>query len=268
MNSENSRVNNSSGIEERKLNLEEKKLALESSFARKWLPAMATAVVSLIAVMFGFIQNEANRMVTEHAQDDAKLKNEREWGIKVVEMYFQQHDRFDLSKNPEQAVANLKVLVAVAPDAVKGVLSAEQSRLPAPSDDTNEANRLASLAAIAEVQAAIVPSNTQKLSVQPLQPSQFVVYIQYPEGRREMALQVQTALQQIGYKAPGIEKVSKVPSRLQVRYYRPEQKELAVKLAEAMGATLNLPATADNAIQVTSQKQLPSGILELWLPPL
>ena len=80
---------------------------------------------------------------------------------------------------------------------------------------------------------------------------------QYPEGQQESARSAQS-----GYKAPGIEQVRNVPSRLQVRYYRTDQKELATSVGEA----LKLPASADNAIIVKSEKVLPDGTLELCLP--
>ncbi|MFA5984361.1 MAG: hypothetical protein WC782_10125 [Methylococcaceae bacterium] len=258
-----------SAVEERRLTLDERRLELESSFARKWLPTIATAIIGLSAALLGYVQNKVSNDATERSRVEARLKDEREWGFKVVEMYFQRRELFDLSKNPEQAAANLKVLVAVAPAAVQGLLSAEQSRLPLPGgDETQQAARLSGLAVLADIQTAIEDRRdnhaTQTTSARV--PSSFVVYVQYPEGQQEAASIAQTTLQHMGYKAPGIELVRNVPSRLQVRYYRVDQKGLASSLVMSMGKTLNLPVSSDNAIRVQSDKALPDGILELWLP--
>ena len=256
-------------VEERRLALETQRVALEGSFARKWLPTIATVVIGSSAALLGYVQNKVSNEATERARMEARSKDEREWGFKIVEMYFQKRELFDLSKNPEQASANLKVLVAVAPKAVQGLLSAEQSRLPVPGgDEVQQAARLSGLAIVADIQRAISDQNEQ----QPTQaasarsPSSFTVYIQYPAGQEDAARIAQSKLQQLGYRAPGIEQVRNVPSRLQVRYYRADQRNLASSLANSMGEALKLPASPDNAIRVQSEKALPGGILELWLP--
>jgi hypothetical protein len=98
-------------------------------------------------------------------------------------------------------------------------------------------------------------------------PADFTVYIQYPEDMIDTAKKMQNFLINQGYHVPGIEQTLKPPSRLQVRYYRPNQKIFAGNLATQLGQALSLRATDDNAILVTSPRELPSGILEVWLPP-
>src|SRR4030095_9434425 len=71
---------------------------------------------------------------------------------------------------------------------------------------------------------------------------------------QDIASKAQGALTRLGYRGPGIEKVNKVPSRLQVRYYRPDQKSHAGELAGELGKALGLPAGPDNAIFVTSSQ--------------
>ena len=75
-------------------------------------------------------------------------------GFKVIEMYFSERELFDLSKNPEHAESNLRVLAAVAPTAVQGVLSVELLRIPPPSG-ADDSTRLNSLSAAAGVQVAL-----------------------------------------------------------------------------------------------------------------
>lgn len=254
-------------VEERRLRLEEARLFLDNSFARKWLPTLVTLMVGLIAAMFSYVQQQNAIQATERARIEAQAKDEREWGFKVIEMYFSKRELFDLTKTPEQAALNLRVLAAVAPTAVQGVLSAEQSRIPPPSG-VDDSNRLDSLAAVAGVQDALAnASQARQAPALSFKRSSFTIYVQYPAGGRETAVKTQSILVNLGYRVPGIEQVEEVPSRLQVRYYRPDQRSYAGELATELGRELNLPAGADNAILVTSSKQLPSGILEVWLPP-
>lgn len=256
-------------LEERRLALEEKRLALESSFAKKWFPIVATSMVPVVVAMLGLFQYWDSQRVTERLREESKIeasvKDEREWGLKVIEIYFSKRELFDLTKNPEQAESNLRFLAVVAPKAVQGILNAEQSKIPPPSE--NNSSRLNSLAAVAGVQDALV--RARELVLVPaldFKPSDFTVYIQYPDGGRDTAAKAQSLLASRGYRVPGIEKVAKVPSRLQVRYYLSDQRTYAGELAIELGKKLSLPASSDNVILVTSSKQLPSGILEVWLP--
>ncbi|CAD6881754.1 hypothetical protein [Methylomonas albis] len=253
-------------LEERRVCLDEKRFLLDNSFAKKWLPTLVTLMAGFIASMFSYVQQQSAIQTTERARIEAQAKEEREWGFKVIEMYFSKSELFDLTKNAEQAALNLRVLAAVAPKAVQGVLNAERSRIPPPSGN-DDSNRLDSLAAVAGVQDALANA---KQSPQPptssLKPSDFTIYVQYPSDGRDVAEKTRSLLLSFGYRVPGIEQVAKVPSRLQVRYYRPDQLTYAEKLAVELGKSLSLPAGSDNAILVTSSKQLPTGILEVWLP--
>jgi hypothetical protein len=258
--------------------LEERRLALESSFARKWLPTGATLMVGLIAGMFGYVQQQSSLQATERARieatratDQARIeahaKDEREWSFKVVEMYFGKRELFDLTANPAQGERNLRMLAAVAPLAVQGVLDAERASIlpPTGADDTN---RLTSLAAVAAVQGALPPAKmAPEESAGSFHPADFTVYLQFPEGSRDTAVRARGVLSNLGYRVPGMEQVAKAPARLQVRYYRPDQRTYAGALAIDLGKQLSLPASSDNAILVTTSRELPSGILEVWLPP-
>jgi hypothetical protein len=274
-------TNQAPSMEERRFTLDEERLRLDSSFARKWLPTLGTLVVGLWAAVFGWVQYNNTQAQAAAAKNDAghkeelarieaHAKDEREWGFKVVEMYFNKRELFDLTQNRDQALANLQVLTAVAPTAVQGLLNAERDRIPKPGagEEGSDAQRLESLAAVAQIQSAIKSAKGENPAPPiGMAPSDFLVYIQYAEGSRDTAVHAQEALQKLGFRAPGMEQVRKAPSRLQVRYYLPQQKDFAGHLAIDLGKTLGLPATADNAVQVKSQKLLPSGILELWLPP-
>lgn len=254
-------------IEERRLRLDEIRLLQDNSFAKKWLPMLVTLMVGLIAGMFSWVQQQKALQATAQVRIQEQAKDEREWGFKVVEMYFSKRDLFDLSKNSDEAASNLRVLAVVAPKAVQGVLNAEGSKIPPPGA-VDDKNRLEALAAVAKVQDALAsarPSATQG-SVSGFKPTDFTIYVQYPENGRDTAAKAQRTLQDLGYRVPGIHQVREAPSRLQVRYYRPDQQSYAGGLATELGKSLGLPATSDNAILVTNSSELPTGILEVWLP--
>ncbi len=252
--------------EERRLRLEERRLDLDHSFAKKWLPTLATLVVGLIAAMFSYVQQQASIEETKRARIEAQAQEQHDWGVKVIDMYFQNRELFDLTRHPEAAALNLRVLAAVAPTAVQGVLKAEQSRIPPPSgvDDPGRMKSLAAVAGVQDALAAVVQRGEPRPAAD--KPSDFTVYVQYAAGGKEMASKVQGALTELGYQVPGIDKVGDVPSRLQIRYYHPEQQSLAVKTADELAKRLGLKAGPDSAVLVTSSKQLPRGILEVWIP--
>src|SRR5437764_15285821 len=79
------------------------RLTLEHSVARKWVPALATLMVGLIAAMFSYVQQQNSLEETKRARMEAQAKDEREWGFKVIEMYFSRRELFDLMKNSETA---------------------------------------------------------------------------------------------------------------------------------------------------------------------
>ena len=145
------------------------------------------------------------------------------------------------------------------------VVATASRRPPAACRAKTGSKRLESLAAVAEVQTALASARSQT-PPSGFKPSDFTIYIQYPEGGGDEAKKAQDFLLSLGYRVPGIEQVSKPPSRIQVRYYRLDQKTLAGHLAAQLGQALGLQASADNAILVTSSRELPSGILEVWLP--
>jgi hypothetical protein len=224
-------------------------------------------MVGLIAGMFSYVQQQNAIQATERARIEAQAKDEREWGFKVIDMYFSKRELFDLTKNPEQAALNLRVLAAVAPTAVQGVLNAERSRIP-PPNGADDSNRLESLTAVAGVQDALAGARqSRQVPASSFKPSDFTIYVQYPDGGRDTAVKTQSLLIDLGSRVPGIQQVGKAPSRLQVRYYRPDQRFYAEELATELGKGLNLQTDTDNAILVSSSNELPSGILEVWLPP-
>src|SRR5579859_7691560 len=54
-------------IEERRLRLDEKRLLLDNTVAKKWLPTLATLMVGLIAGMFGYVQQQMSPAISSIA---------------------------------------------------------------------------------------------------------------------------------------------------------------------------------------------------------
>lgn len=253
-------------LDERRVLLEEQRLLLERSFAKKWFPTLATLTIAFVAGVFGFVQQQISTGATDRATIESRTRSELEWGFKVIELYLTKRDElFDIAKNPERASRNLQALAAVAPTTVQGVLNAELSRIPPPANAENDASRLDALVSAAKVQSAIAATKGGEAASTVLQPADFTIYLQYPEGARDVAEKVQTWLIQRGYRVHGIEQVRKVPSRLEVRYYRPEQRPLAESLAKKLGEVTGQTTDKVNAKMLTTTKTLPTGIMEVWL---
>lgn len=255
-----------SSLEERRLRLEERRLSHEESFPKKWLPTIVTLSLGVVAACFSYVQHANAELDARERNSEIKAQNEREWGMRTVDIYFEKQHLFDFSKDPERAGSNLRVLITVAPDIVANVLESEQSRLPTPGRDS-DLKRIEGLAAIAEVQDALreargSPSPTEVSSKN----SDFTVYIQYPEGSQQLAEIVRASLQTLGYRVPGIDEVSNAPDRFEVRYYREEQETRANDLAKQLAQALGEPAGSPTAKMLQSRRQLPGGVLEVWLP--
>jgi hypothetical protein len=278
-----SSMNSSIGVSEvetRRIDIEEAKLALESSFAKKWAPTIVSLLIAWITASLTYIQVHSADESTKTAMQATQLariqeqeRSEREYGLKVMERYLSKPDLFDMTSNAEQAKLNLQMLTALAPIAVSGVLSAELGRVPPPSAEREEA-RFKTLSAIAGVQDSVeraVQGGKSLVSAKGaerepifLSPGDFTVYVQYPEEHREQAVNASSLLLKQGYRVPGIDKVARSTARLEVRYYRADQERYAQGVSDELAKALALEPTRPALI--ASSKQLPRGILEVWIP--
>ncbi len=264
--SEEKKDNSSMTHEEKRIRLEEQRVQLEQSFAKKWLPTLAVLTVAFVAGIFGYVQQKINAGATDRATIEAINRNQLEWGFKAIELYVMKQEQFDMARDPERASKNLQALAAVAPDVVKGVLNAELSKIPAPTNGSDSNTRLDALAGVATVQAALAATESHHKTAAALQASSFTIYLQYPEDGRDTAEKVQSSLIQRGYKVPGLEQVSRAPSNLEVRYYRPEQREMAETLVREVGTAIGKAQEKTTVKMLATSKTLPSGIMEVWLP--
>ncbi|MBI3435690.1 MAG: hypothetical protein HY056_11540 [Proteobacteria bacterium] len=108
------------------------------------------------------------------------------------------------------------------------------------------------------------------LKVQVERSPQPVVYFQYASAPAASAQQFSQTLQQRGYRIPGVEATDLAKSLNEVRFYYPDDKEAAAKLARDTSAALReryptMAATKD--IDLTAKRGARNfpGVIELWL---
>lgn len=265
-------------FEERRIVLDEQRLALDNSFARKWWPTVATLVAAAIGGLFAWVQTYQAAQETQRARYDAETRELHEWQTRIANLYFDRRELFDVTKNPDAADSNLRILIAVAPPDVQGILIKEEStelkaeiqRIPPPTGE-DDPHRLSILAAAASVQQTLA-SATSSAAVpgEALRPTDFAVYIQYlisSEPDKQMANTARLKLLALGYHVPNLQAVKAVPRSLEVRYYHSNQKLLAAGLAQQLQTALDSQIPA-KAVPFESPRPLPSGILEVWIPDL
>lgn len=269
-------VGGARSFEERRILVDEKRLALDNSFARKWWPTVATLVAAAIGGLFAWVQTNQATQETKRARIDADAKELHEWQSRIVNLYFDRRELFDVTKNPDDADSNLRILIAVAPPDVQGILIKEEStalkaeiqRIPPPTGE-DDPHRLSILAAAASVQQTLASATlTAAVPAETLRPADFAVYIQYLRGSdqgKNMANTVRLKLLALGYHVPNLQAVKAVPRSLEVRYYHSNQKLLAAGLAQQLQTALNVQTPAQ-AKPFDSPRPLPSGILEVWIP--
>ncbi len=97
------------------------------------------------------------------------------------------------------------------------------------------------------------------------------VYFQFSTVPREKAKQVSLALQAKGYRIPGEERIDMKRGLDEVRYFYPQDKDAADKLAADVTETLRslgytgLPPTVSQSYTSLPSKKNRPGIIELWI---
>lgn len=271
-------------IEARKTEIEQAKLENECSFARRWFPTVATLTIGLATVGFNVQQAFVayqQRMVADQraqaAEKEARERQDAQWGIGVLELYVKYPDQFDASRTPATAGKSLKALALVAPSVMRPILENKQDDLVrAAASATDDGARSAAdtaLRAINEaVQQAVVAARAgqpQAVSVAAtpwpagVKPADYTIYIQYGSGSKERAAALADYLRTSGFRVPAAELVTSAPAVGDVRYYKQDQASLADELAQRVSPAIGSIARPKF---IGGQRNLPDGILEIWLP--
>jgi hypothetical protein len=108
-----------------------------------------------------------------------------------------------------------------------------------------------------------LPDLVQKTVGDKYKASDFIAYIQFPEGKRPLAQQMADALRGLGMRTPGIEeRKANSPLKSQIRYYKPAHaavaREIAARLKERTGIEFETRLLSNIG-------RLPDGIIEFWL---
>lgn len=274
-------------LAERKIVLEERKLALDESFPKKWggvlFSAAATVMVAVVTVGANYAtfivqksseqkaadaesertQREASRLAEEtkriHERDKHNLSVET--ARSALEIYFKSYDP---SGDEKVNLYNLKFF-AIVSDNEEIRRTFEEMR-----DDLVEKKRDQNPENIEEINASIPSLGFSSTSLSP-ELSDFTIYIQYPriEGRDDLlqkAKDVRELLQSMGANVPGLQGISEIksPNASDVRFYKTEQEQIfkfAHKgILEKVGINLKVIFLRDT--------KLPDNRFEIWIGKL
>jgi hypothetical protein len=271
-------------IEVEKLRLEQSRAKSEGSVGRRYGTVILSAVVGGVGTLLTYYTNEQADM---RARKAAEEETARTLSQNAVRVYFENPDRFDLTK--DDGVFNLRLLAATAPGTTTETLlnriqdQVVSNAVTAQTAAVDAAIAAPAAAAAANPAAAAAPApsgtqavqqvaddvryaaiqNTPSLVENAAVPSDFTVYLQYGAGSADKAKTVQGLVTKMGFNAPGLEEVKlQVPSA-QVRYYRPGQEKIAQELASSIANVLGVKPVVQ---YVGANRKLPDGILEVWLP--
>lgn len=241
----------------RELMLLERQLELQESFPKKWgnviFGAMATIIVATISAAVTIVEIEetkrmdaAQRSLTEETRG---LVNART----ALEIYFENIE--DLSPDDEDSAYRLALIAEISElDAVRELFFQMRAQI---IENRREKD---SELTIAEASRGLPSLQLE----QGYNPSEFTVYIQYPdvEGCKVYAEGVSSFVTGIGMRAPGLEAIdlNGVPDDSEVRFYSKYQSE---KMS-------NFPVELSNSINLNFESKvisgnLPKDILEVWI---
>lgn len=260
-------------LEERKFELELEKFKYEKSITKFLLTVSVPISLCFVTTGFGFVQWHSQREETKRleAQRNSRLieesvaareRDQREWGIKIIELYLTKRDLFDFNKNPDTASVNLSALQSISPAVVAGMLRAELENIPRPGQ-ANEPKRIKSLEAIEKVREGEITENKW---IGDRKPRDYKVFIQYGENNKLLSTKIGEVLSTMGFNVPASQIVQSTPDRVEIRYYRPEQAQFAMQLLADLQKAVPGVNGNGKVLQIKSKNRLPDGILEVWVP--
>lgn len=236
--------------------------------ALRRLPVIITVIAGISAIIFQGLGVWEARITRETEAARAA----RDFDFKVFELMLTQRQSL-ISCNPQSTAKNVSAISVVLSDQLKPALtnlvdgvvsscvSAAQNSSTA-SDSAKPAEQTArynTLAAQSQVLTATGPGDPAAARGR--------VFIQYQGASdRAWALQLQSALQAAGYKAPGIDQVKAAPANYEIRYYKASQQGAAEQLAAKVQTELKLSAPPQVRSLASLYPGLPRGVMEVWFP--
>ena len=255
-----------SDLERRRLALDERKLALEESWPKKWgavtLGAAATIVAALATGGLGYFQHASDnhRADTEaraqaqvatinaaNEQAQKRLENDRA----AVAMYLQYLSGEQAGADPSlQAKLNLVDRIASDPSLLAPFLTAKVTAGSAAGDKPSDVLRGSP--------SLIAPQAAYNFG-------DFVAYIQYARDdttAQATAKALEATANSLGFNTPGLQRVGEVPNVNEIRIYKPEHAKMAAALAQQLAAK---GAGRYCIRQLSNPASLPNGVVELWI---
>lgn len=257
-------------LEERRLELDERKQVLEESFPRKWgavlFSAVAAVTVSLVTAISGYTLNYSQQQETVRANlaasTEREIERDREdnrrsieTGTNALDLYFKAY-RPDADSKLNLLHLKLFAIVAAHKD-VSAVFTEMRQNILADQLRNNREN-------IAELNEALPSLPLAPKDGLP-KPTDLTVYIQYPDtadgqGRRR-AEALRKALAATGFNVPPVDSVSNAPTLNEIRYYKALQKDGVSQLLKEAAAQLLLAPKE----KLLGNPNLPEDILEIWI---
>ncbi len=259
-------------IEEERLDLDRRRLALESSFPKKWgsvlFGAMATIMVAVVSGAVSWTtasadreetarQKQAEQEVTMRQEADAQHNHQIENARTALDMYFKYVA--DGREGDVRSLYDMRMIAEISDsEGVKAIFYEMRDELV---DKRRAAEPQTPITDI----AATLPSINVDQSGNAVKYQDFTVYIQYPRGSAGLAAagKVQSALAGLGVRVPGLEGVdaAHTPDASEVRFYSALQKvrltDLAVTLKQTTGLDFNT--------KVLPTSGLPGDTFEIWI---
>lgn len=245
-------------LDQARLELDRRKLALDESWPRKWgavlLGAAATISAAIVTAGVGLVSQWSRQAEDKRAQDAASLQRNVENDRTALDMYFRY-----VAEKPEDSPHrsdHIWVLQAIAhsPDLL-AKLRSEQTK-SAIESRTGGATPSDVSVGLPDVKAQLVGHAYG--------PADFLMYVQYYEPRADASEDVTKALGSLGIRVPGQQAmpIGKSPDRNQIRVYRREHltyaRGFAAQLKQATGLDFEVVGPIGGG-------RLPDGIMEIWL---
>jgi hypothetical protein len=241
-------------FEQRKIAVEERKIALEESFPRKWggviTGAFVTAVVSVLT--FGF--NAYTYMEQADDRRDENFRKNAETTRSVLDLYFKSTQN---NSSIEEKINNLALFAAIANnDEVRVIFGVMRENAVG---QLRKDPKL-SITDINATLPSLYPTNTRENGVV------YTVYIQYlqsDEEARKNAMALREKLLAFGLRVPAIDGEVNAPDKTEIRYYNDAQRQVVGP--NIMSGIAALGNGSEIVEKVLRNASLPADTLEIWL---
>lgn len=257
-------------LDRTKYELEARKFAVQQRDLLARLPIIVTAIAGISALGFQAIG-------TYNASIDLRSKRlgqEVDYDLRTLDFFLKNKTVFvncasGVTGDAANAIASVKALMSergrgvldvTVAGAVGDCAAQSSTAAAATSPAAAETARYASIIK----QAPLLEASATASADQKQLPTVFLHYAQ--DADRQRAVQLQTGLGALGYKTPGVERVSVAPRQFQIRYYKNDQRSQAEALARQVTTQLGGGVAPELRSLERSYPKLPPNIIEIWFP--